>query len=254
MNKQSVIGLGLVIAVLWAAATFTRPFLTLTTTDAVPASVTKVRIANGSGDVRVRQGERAEVATRAEAWWPWMTAHPRVEGDTLVLADCGFMCSASYDVTVQRPLEITGDAGSGSVRLDGTGRVALTAGSGDVTVTASHGTVEVRAGSGRITVEDAASAVTVQAGSGDIELLRVRGAVSAEAGSGSVEVALASTVDVRAKTGSGDITVQVPQGSTWNVAGNSGSGDRDVTVKQASGVPHTLTLDSGSGDVEAAER
>lgn len=73
-------------------------------------------------------------------WWDYQgRSRPgdafRVEGDQLVLAPCGGVCSTDYDVTVPRGTTVTGSTTSGLIRLQETGPVNVFATSGDIEVT-----------------------------------------------------------------------------------------------------------------------
>jgi DUF4097 and DUF4098 domain-containing protein YvlB len=174
-------------------------------------SLAAVRVKTGSGDIRLDTvTESTDVAT------------------------------GSGDVSVHDSRGSTRlSTGSGDIGLQSAGgRAALSTGSGDVRVRAAAGSVDIKTGSGDVQVDDAYAGVSIKSGSGDQQVGRaVRGRVDCQTASGDVHVGIAEgtaawldvhsltgtvssqlgetgppsegeeTVEVRANTVNGDVTV-----------------------------------------------
>ncbi|TQM14383.1 DUF4097 family beta strand repeat-containing protein [Pseudonocardia kunmingensis] len=111
--------------------------------------------------------------------------------------------------------------GSGDIRVAATGgHTEVKTGSGDVTLGAVHGDVELRTGSGDVTITDARSgALQVTTGSGalrvgvhpgvaaELDLVSGSGRARSELDVASVAPATPAAVQVRGRTGSGDVLV-----------------------------------------------
>ncbi|MDQ3629392.1 MAG: DUF4097 domain-containing protein [Actinomycetota bacterium] len=163
-------------------------------------------------------------------------------GDILldVVTDAADVATGSGDVIVRDSQGSTRlSTGSGDIALHAAGaRATLATGSGDVRVRAAGGPVDIKTGSGDVRVDDAGGDVSIKSGSGDQQVGRaVRGQVSCQTASGDVHVGIADgtaawldvhsltgtvssqlgeagppsdsqqTVEVRANTVNGDITV-----------------------------------------------
>lgn len=168
------------------------------------------RLKTAVGEIRLEQAESARLVTSAGN-----VSAGRVTGE----------------------LEIS--TASGEVRVDEvTGTVVVKSSNGDTRIHEVAGDLRVKAANGDIHVERAAGSVTVKTANGEIRLGSVaRGSVAAETGFGAVEVGIADgsaawmdlhtsfghvrngldaaqspqpgeeTVEVRARTGFGDITI-----------------------------------------------
>lgn len=169
----------------------------------------------GSGDVTIRTGPVATSTVHQKFHYEGDRPGDayRVDGDQLVLSDCGNNCSVDFDVIVPSGTTVTGKSASGDIRISDTGAV------------------DVSATSGGIRISDA-------------------GPVRASATSGNVEVSLADPQDVRVNATSGDVRVIVPA-DRYQVEGHSTSGDRDIQVVSDPAAPHVLDLTTTSGDVTA---
>ncbi|WP_367134119.1 DUF4097 family beta strand repeat-containing protein [Saccharothrix sp. HUAS TT1] len=220
----------------------------------VSERVTEVRLQNGSGGVTVRGREGATgTEVRRRVRFPKSDDKPgashRVEGSTLVLADCGNNCTVDYEVTVPtKDVRIVGENGSGDVRLEGVASVEVEVGSGDTTVLDVSGVVRVINSSGDVEVAGVAGDFTGRIGSGAARLSGMRGDVVIDSSSGDVTVRLDAVNSVRADVGSGALTVDVPQGA-YRVQVETGSGDRNVDVEDDPNADAELLLHTSSGDV-----
>lgn len=238
----------------------------------VKDSIASVRAQSGSGNVSVRWVDGA-----TETKIHRKVQHPRnrkpegdshrMEGNVLVLDDCGNDCSVDYEVAVPtKDVKVLGDMGSGDVTIEGVASLQLNTGSGNVIVRDLAGVVRVDSGSGDFTAEriggdvtaklgsgnatlnDVKGKSTVHSGSGDITGEALDGDVSADANSGNVVLQLASKKAVRAESGSGDITVRLP-GGPYKVVTGSGSGDKHVGVPTDPNASPEINLRAGSGNI-----
>ncbi|KFZ83721.1 hypothetical protein ED92_07405 [Amycolatopsis sp. MJM2582] len=220
----------------------------------VAQPIRSVRIDNEEGRVKVHAGEGP---VRIHQQFEYRGGKPgdafRVEGDTLVLADCGSSCEVAYDVVVPAGIPVSGKLDSGALDIAGASTVDVTVDSGRVEVRDVPGTVKVRSEAGRVDLANIGQAVTVQAASGAIKGERLGGDVEARTDSGRIELELLKSADVTARTDSGSVEVTVPSGE-YNVTGGTGSGHRDIEVNQSGSAQHKLDLntDSGSVTVKAA--
>ncbi|MFI9811038.1 DUF4097 family beta strand repeat-containing protein [Saccharothrix variisporea] len=221
----------------------------------VTEKVVAVRVQNDSGRVTVRGSDAAtSVEVKRTVEYPRNTDKPsgttyRVDGDTLVLDDCGRNCSVDYDVTVPgKDVKVVGGNGSGDVTFERVGSVDIEVGSGDVHVRDVSGSVKVENGSGDVDVSDVGGSFKGNVGSGRAKLTDMRGEVSVVDSSGDVEVGMAAVQPVRAESGSGKVEVRLPKG-VYRVEAESGSGERSVGVATDPAAKVSVVVKSGSGDV-----
>lgn len=245
LGGLALIGLGVVMATGWWWPASARA-------DAdVAQAVKSVRIDNGSGTIKIRTGDDAKSTVRQDFHYHWGDKPGnsfRVEGDTLVLADCGSDCSVDYDVVVPKGTAVTGKNGSGDVKISGVASADVTAASGQIIVQGVEGPATVTTSSGDIEVHDIGGEVKANAQSGHVRGDGLRAKIDAQAQSGDVDLKVAIPLDIRAHTGSGHVRLTVPQG-TYRVEGDSGSGERKISVDQNASGTHLLDVDTGSGDV-----
>ncbi|XVV03687.1 DUF4097 family beta strand repeat-containing protein [Actinosynnema sp. CA-248983] len=256
MGKRVVVAvLGVLVGVAGAAGCVRLVQESFSDQGTITEKVVAVRVQNDSGDVTVRGREGAtsvEVKRTVEysrnVDKPTGQTH-RVEGDTLVLDDCGRNCSVNYEVTVPgKDVRVLGDNGSGDVTFEGLASVEIELGSGDVTVRDVTGSVKVENGSGDVNVSNVGGPFKGDVGSGRAKLTDMRGEVSVIDSSGDVEVHMAAVQPVRAESGSGDVTVRLPKGA-YRVEAETGSGDREVGVATDPAASVLVVVKSGSGDV-----
>ncbi|MBB4687419.1 DUF4097 family beta strand repeat-containing protein [Amycolatopsis jiangsuensis] len=242
-----VIGAGVAIAFGWGLGS------SVTREATVTQEIRGVKLASGSGDVRVRTGtgpvrvhEKLNYHFRSEPGDAY-----RVEGDQLVLGDCGHNCSADLEVVVPAGVPVTGDTDSGSLDIAGVGSVDVTGDSGRAKVTDVAGPVSLRLDSGSVDVRNVGD-LKVHGGSGQVNADAVRGSVDITADSGRVEVGLAQPSDVKVQADSGSVQLSVPAGS-YRVIGDSDSGHRSVLIPQYTQNPgpdaKTLDLNTSSGSL-----
>jgi hypothetical protein len=199
-------------------------------------SVSEVRFANDSGDVKITVGgDQVEVlrTVKYEDTKPGKTY--RVDGAALVLEACQERnCWVNYEVTVPEGTTVSGHVDSGNVELVGVARANVEAESGDVSI------------------RDVDGEVNATAQSGNVELSGIGGAVVAGAESGSVTIDMTSAANIAAKASSGNVDVTVPKGNYQvNATADSGEVTNDVG-SGSSGPTIDVQADSGNISIRAA--
>lgn len=182
----------------------------------VTDAVATLRIQSGSGDVVVTESARTGIAVTE-------TLHYRgdkpadgheVGNGALTLAYTCEDCSIDYDVQVPKGLNVKVDTGSG-----------------EITLRALSGPVDVSTGSGEVDASDLLAKTFV-----------------AEAGSGNVEVRFGAAPDsVTIETGSGDGIAWVP-GGAYHATVHTGSGEQTLEVTNDPAAPKKIVIQTGSGD------
>lgn len=214
------------------------------------AQVHKVRIDNSSGDIDIRVGDTTSTRVRQVFEYNWSKPGDAysMDGDTLVLGDCGWSCSVDYQVIVPRGTKVSGGTSSGGIEINGVAAVNVRASSGALEVRDVNGPVRADVNSGDIDLARVRGDITLYADSGDITGTGLDGKVSAETSSGDIELTMASQRDVRAMASSGDVTVRVP--GTYRVNAHASSGEEQVDIPTDPSAAHTLDLTVSSGDIE----
>jgi hypothetical protein len=216
-------------------------------------AIAEIRISGGGGDVTVQPGQAGQTQIRQKIRYfgddaPGTTY--RIDGNILHLdTDCGRRCGVSYDVRVPAGVRVSGESGSGDVRLTGVSTVDLKVSSGDASVTRATGRVDLRAQSGDVRLTDIRADLAAHASSGDIEATDIRAGAALTAKSGDVRVDLASPASVKVEASSGDVTLRVPAGASYRVDAETSSGDRRVDVPTDPASAHRLDVHASSGDV-----
>jgi DUF4097 and DUF4098 domain-containing protein YvlB len=190
----------------------------------------KIETVSGSVDLRVGDVQATTVHQRFSYHWNTPGESYRLDGDQLVLSDCGRLCSVDYDVVVPKGTTVSGNANSGDITIDGVA------------------SANVSAASGTVTIHNVAGPVTAETESGDVIGDGLRGKVDAQVRSGTVKLSLDVAQDVRANASSGNVDVTVPKDS-YRVEGNTDSGNRNIGINADSSASRTLDLTTNSGDV-----
>jgi DUF4097 and DUF4098 domain-containing protein YvlB len=178
----------------------------------------ELRIAGGTGSIRVRATGRSDLLVKKGE----LHGLDDPDGPLTVSSRTG-----RIDVEVPEETDLVIGTGSGSVEVKGrAGRVAVTAGSGSVTIgraaevdvradrgavsiTSCAGECRVTATSGRATIRSTGTA-DVSATSGRLTIDKAHGAVRAKTVSGRLTIGLATPGDVHAESVAGQIVVKVP--------------------------------------------
>lgn len=242
-----LIGIGLTTAFGWGWGS------SFDTTKAVDTTIRSVRLDGDAGSIRIRTGTAGSVHQHISYHWRGKPDDAfRVDGDQLVLADCGTNCSADFDVVVPAGVQVFGKLDSGGLDVAGAGSVDVQAASGHATVADVSGPVKLRLDSGSIDLHNVGE-VQLHNDSGSVRGEDVRGPADVKTDSGSIRLKLTQAADVTAKTDSGSIDLTVPD-QGYRVQGDSDSGHRRIDVRRDDSAAHTLdlTTDSGSVTVRAA--
>lgn len=254
---RSAVALGATAALILATGCDTLSFRRLDFDTTEAATIARITVRPGSGDVMVRAtgpatGVRVKRVLRYQGDQPDTTYE--ITGDELVLdTECGPRCSVSYEVTAPPGVRVQGETGSGDVELARIGSVDFTLGSGNIRITEAAGPVRAETGSGNIEVLNVTGPVDVRASSGDVTGTRLGGDVSAETGSGNITLTLSRPASARAHAGSGDVELTVPAGR-YRVKSNVDSGNTEIGVTNDPGASLVLDLEAGSGNVTVVQR
>jgi DUF4097 and DUF4098 domain-containing protein YvlB len=212
--------------------------------------LTVVRVATGSGSVRVRAIDDLDTVSVSGA-------AAQVDGDAMTV-DAGssraeLRVPAGIDVVIGTSsgrVEVLGRVGSaavvtssGRVHVDEAGSVDIRTRSGKVTVGAVTGECRIVGGSGRVDV-GRCGAAHVTTASGRIDLRAVHGTAHAHCASGTIDVKMATAHDVDAETVSGKIRISMPAGTNVRVDTPS-----SATVGVGGGEECRVVARSGSGRV-----
>ncbi|MGV9295581.1 DUF4097 family beta strand repeat-containing protein [Amycolatopsis sp. NPDC003676] len=217
--------------------------------------IRSVKLENGSGDVTIRTAPGAARVHQTLRYH--FSGQPgdayRVEGDQLVILDCGRNCTADMELIVPAGIPVTGTSDSGTLDFAGVGSVDVTADSGRAQVQDVPGLVKLQLDSGAAELHNVGE-VQVHSQSGRIEGDGLRGPVDVSAGSGRIALTLSQPNAVKARADSGRIALTVPRNGSYQVTGNSENGNRSIDIPQNSGPDAKtleLTTDSGSVTVKA---
>ncbi|OXM70183.1 DUF4097 family beta strand repeat-containing protein [Amycolatopsis vastitatis] len=219
-------------------------------TSTVSQTIRSVKLEGDSGSVKIRTGTGPSTV-HEKVSYHWRSkpggSFYRVDGDQLVLTDCGSNCSVGFEVVVPPGVPVTGRMESGGLDVAGVASVDVRSDSGHARVEDVPGLVKLQLDSGGIDLRGVGE-VQLRADSGSIKGTDVRGPVDVTSSSGSVDFSLTQANDVKVKADSGSVEVEVP-GGPYRVLGNSDSGHRDINVPTDGSAPHTLDLTTESGSV-----
>ncbi|TDW60985.1 DUF4097 family beta strand repeat-containing protein [Kribbella pratensis] len=226
-------------------------------THKVDDKITTVQLAAGHSDITINVSDD-DTTTVQEQRKYWFFKHGdaySVKDGVLKLdGDCGWQCSADFEVTVPRGTKITGENGSGDLELSGVAGVDVKSRSGEVTLREINGDLNLDLTSGDVSVSDLTGKLDVKANSGDIEAAGLKGGpVDVETSSGDIELQLAEANDVRVKGTSGDIEITAP-GGDYKVSTESRTGDVENSLGNSADASHSLTATTTSGDIELHAR
>jgi DUF4097 and DUF4098 domain-containing protein YvlB len=191
------------------------------------------------------------VQEKRKFWfWKHGDAYSVNDGVLELDGDCGWQCTADFEVTVPRGTKVTGENGSGDLEIVGVAGVDAKSRSGKVELRDVAGDVDLDVTSGDISVQDLTGKLDVTANSGDIEAKGLKGgAVNVETTSGDIELDLTDANDVHAKGTSGDIEISAPTGD-YKVTTDTKHGEVENNLGNNTAGTHTLTATTTSGDIE----
>ncbi|TDW89382.1 putative adhesin [Kribbella pratensis] len=222
-------------------------------THKIDDKITTVQLAAGHADItiNVSDDDRASVREKRKFWfWKHGDAYSVNDGVLKLDGDCGWQCTADFEVTVPRGTKVTGENGSGDIEITGVAGVDAKSNSGKVELREVKGDVNLDVTSGNVSVQDLTGKLDVKANSGDIEAKDLSGgAVNVETTSGDIELDLSEAGDIRAKGTSGDIEISAPSGG-YKVTTETKHGEVEDSLGSNTTAGHTLTATTTSGDIE----
>ncbi len=192
--------------------------------------------------------QRGNVISVGEAGDPDLRRHVSISYDVVVPARTRLRTrSGSGDQTIDAihgPVDVR--AGSGSLKVGAIDELAkVSTGSGTIEVSGASG-LEARTGSGSVRAQGLTGSVEVRTGSGQVRLDRTGpGASDVVTGSGGISVTGADG-PVRARAGSGGIRVEGRPQESWEL--KAGSGDIELRLDPAAAFD--LDVRTGSGTIE----
>jgi Putative adhesin len=195
-------------------------------------------VSNGAGTVHITQGPAGQIHVSARVRSSWgddssvrdVAAHPPIEQTGNIVrigAHRTRMERIAIDYEIQAPADayLAVSNGSGDVTIEGVGANAkLQTGSGLIHVTGLRGGFSVETGSGNIYAEQIGNGdVKAETGSGSIELHSIKGALHAQTGSGNIKVGGKPAGPWKLETGSGSVEVWTG-GAAFTLDAECGSG------------------------------
>ena len=222
-------------------------------THTVDDKITTVQLAANHSDItiKVSDDDKTTVQEKRKYWFfKHGDAYSVNDGVLELDGDCGWQCTADFEVTVPRGTKVTGENGSGDLQITGVAGVDAKSRSGTIELREVAGDVNLDLTSGDVSVRDLTGKLDVKANSGDIEAKNLKGGpVSVETTSGDMDLTLAEANDVHATGTSGDISITAPT-SDYEVTTDTRSGDVENKLGNTTGGSHTISATTTSGDVE----
>ena len=249
-NKQ----LGVVLLVVAAGLSFwTFGDRDSDDTHRIDDRITTVELAAESADITIKVSDDDQTTVQEKRkYWFWKHGDTySVDNGTLKLdGDCGWQCSADFEVTVPRGTKVVGENGSGDVSIAGVSGVDTKSRSGRIELRDVSGDVRLDLTSGDVDVADLTGKLDVTANSGDIEAHGLKGGpVTVETTSGDIELDLAEANDIHAKGTSSDIEITAPAGG-YRISTDTRSGEVENDLGNDPNGSHTVDATTTSGDIE----
>ncbi|GAA1714389.1 hypothetical protein GCM10009745_73350 [Kribbella yunnanensis] len=218
----------------------------------IDAKIDTVRLAADNADINIKvsDDDTTTVKQMRHFWFFKRSDAYSVDGSTLKLdGDCGWNCSADYEVTVPRGTKVVGENGSGDLSFTGVAGVDATSRSGEVDLNDVTGDVKLDLTSGDVSIQNLTGRLNIKANSGDIDADGLRGGpIDIETSSGDIGLDLTEANDIRVKGTSGDVEITAPTG--YRVTTNTRSGEVENTLGNDSAATHSLTATTVSGDID----
>ncbi len=160
-------------------------------------------------------------------------------------------CRAGFNVTAPPALNIKADNGSGRINISAmSGDVAADNGSGPISFEGLTGNLSADNGSGGISGTCCAKNLHADTGSGGINIKGLCGPVDADAGSGAIRLQwdkVPSSGQVRAETGSGNIILTFPDSAKLSSKLETSSGRVSNDFDNSGKFP--VSAEAGSGNI-----
>ncbi len=217
----------------------------------------------GGADVTLRQDQARSSTARLAGTVQYSLIHPNftVIGTAVNLdcrlptGNCGL--SATLDVPADTPVDLA--TGGGNVQATGIQRnVTMDTAGGDVTLSGVGGNTDLSTGGGNVNAGDLGGIMNLTTAGGDVTVNDLFSPhVKLETGGGNVTLVFAQAPAYLDITSSGgDITVVLPHSTTtqYAISYQTEGGDYSASVPvNLAAKAHTITLDSGGGNVSIAE-
>jgi hypothetical protein len=215
----------------------------------------------GGGDVTVRQDQGRSANARLTGTVQYSLIRPRltIDRDGLHLAcrlptgNCAL--TATLDVPLDTAVNL--DSGGGNMQVNGIGGdVTLNSGGGDVAVSSVGGFADVTTGGGNLTASDLAHTLKFSTDGGDVNGNGLTSPnVTTESGGGNVALVFTTVpTDLKVISDGGDISVVLPHGSTtYAISYTTDGGNYSAPVPTSPSSGHTITVESGGGNVSITE-
>jgi DUF4097 and DUF4098 domain-containing protein YvlB len=226
-----------------------------------------LEVLSRSGDITVRAGSGGSVVVKGKIYVSdrWFTGsregdvhaieqNPpvRQDGNSIHIDHVNEKdISLDYEITVPAATAIRTRSGSGDQTISGThGNVDLQTGSGDVKLDQITGEIHIETGSGNLRAQSIQGSVRGSTGSGDVEIEETgsSGDVDMRTGSGNLTARKVHGT-FRGETGSGDVTAEGDMTGPWEI--RTGSGNAHVRLPSNAAFEANLSTSSGSLEVNA---
>ena len=232
-------------------------------TATIPLENGKLVASMGGADVTLRQDQARSSTARLAGTVQYSLIHPNftVIGTAVNLdcrlpsGNCGL--NATLDVPADTPVDLA--TGGGNVQASGIQRdVTMDTAGGDVTISGIDGNSDLSTGGGNVNAGDLGGIVNFTTAGGDVTVNDLFSPhVKLDTGGGNVTLTFTEAPAYLDITSSGgDITVLLPHSTTTQYAisyqTNGGDYSASVPVNLAAKA-HTITVDSGGGNVSIAE-
>ncbi len=228
---------------------------------AIPLQHGQLAASLGGGDVTLHQDQaRSSMAQLAgTVQYSLVRPHFSVNGTSVSLdchlptGNCGL--SATLDVPADTPVDL--DSGGGNVQASGIQRdVTLDTAGGDVTLSGIGGDTDLSTGGGNVNAGDLGGVMNFTTAGGGVTVNDLFSPhVKLVTGGGNVTLVFTKVPTYLDITSSGgDINVVLPHGTTqYAVSSQTGGGDYSALVPVNMSSRHTITVNSGGGNVSIAE-
>jgi hypothetical protein len=217
----------------------------------------------GGGDVTLHQDQTRGGTARLTGTVQYSLIRPHLTIDgagvhldcRLPTGNCGL--SATLDVPLDTSVNLASEGGN--MQVNGIQRdVTLNSGGGDVTVSDIGGIADVTTGGGNVTASDLGNIRQFSTEGGDVNGTGLFAPqVTMDTGGGNVTLAFTRVpTSLNITSEGGDITIVLPHGNTsYAITRTTEGGDysAQVPTTTSSTASHTITVDSGGGNVSIAE-
>ncbi len=216
----------------------------------------------GGGDITVHQDQARSDKARLTGTVQYSLVRPHLTIDgagvhldcRLPTGNCGL--NAILDVPADTPVDLA--TGGGNVQASGLQRdITLDTAGGDVTLSGIDGNTDLATGGGNVNAGNLGGIVNFTTAGGDVTVNDLFSPhVKLQTGGGNVTLVFTKAPAYLDITSSGgDITVVLPHSTTqYGISYQTGGGDYSASVPvNLAAKAHTITVDSGGGNVSISE-